>query len=135
MTIEIKEIQSVNQADIIEIYKANHWSSAEKPDQLFKALINSHSFVTAWHNEKLVGLGNAISDGYLVVYYPHLLIHPNYQGKGIGKLIINKFQEKYGDFHQQILVADGKAIEFYGKCGFEQAGETKSMWIYKGKDH
>ena len=135
MTIEIKETQNVKQEDIIEIYKANHWSSAEKPNQLFKALINSHSFVTAWHNEKLVGLGNAISDGFLVVYYPHLLVHPEYQGKGIGKLIINKFQEKYGDFHQQILVADGKAIDFYEKCGFERAGETKSMWIYQGKDH
>lgn len=135
MTIEIKETQNVKQEDIIEIYKANHWSSAEKPNQLFKALINSHSFVTAWHNEKLVGLGNAISDGFLVVYYPHLLVHPDYQGKGIGKLIINKFQEKYGDFHQQILVADGKAIDFYEKCGFERAGETKSMWIYQGKDH
>jgi hypothetical protein len=110
MIIEIKETKDVKQDDIIEIYKANNWSSAEKPDQLFKALINSHSFITAWHNERLVGLGNALSDGYLVVYYPHLIVHPDYHEKGIGKQILNKFQEKYGDFHQQILVADGKAI-------------------------
>lgn len=133
--IEIKETKDVKQEDIIAIYKANLWSSAEKPDQLFKALINSHSFITAWHNEKLVGLGNALSDGFLVVYYPHLIIHPDYQGQGIGKRILNRLQEKYGDFHQQILVADGKAIDFYEKCGFEPAGETKSMWIYKGNDH
>ena len=133
--IEIKETKDVKQEDIIAIYKANHWSSAEKPDQMFKALINSHSFITAWHNEKLVGLGNALSDGFLVVYYPHLIIHPDYQGQGIGKRILNRLQEKYGDFHQQILVADGKAIDFYEKCGFEPAGETKSMWIYKGNDH
>jgi len=135
MIIEIKETKDVKQDDIIAIYKANHWSSAEKPDQLFQALINSHSFITAWHNEKLVGLGNALSDGFLVVYYPHLIIHPDYQGQGIGKRILNKLQEKYGDFHQQILVADGKAIDFYKRCGFEPAGETKSMWIYKGNDH
>jgi len=135
MIIEIKETKDVKQDDIIAIYKANHWSSAEKPDQLIQALINSHSFITAWHNEKLVGLGNALSDGFLVVYYPHLIIHPDYQGQGIGKRILNKLQEKYGDFHQQILVADGKAIDFYEKCGFEPAGETKSMWIYKGNDH
>ena len=135
MIIEIKETKDVKQDDIIAIYKANHWSSAEKPDQLIQALINSHSFITAWHNEKLVGLGNALSDGFLVVYYPHLIIHPDYQGQGIGKRILNKLQEKYGDFHQQILVADGKAIDFYERCGFEPAGETKSMWIYKGNDH
>jgi len=135
MIIAIKETKDVKQDDIIAIYKANHWSSAEKPDQLFQALINSHSFISAWHNEKLVGLGNALSDGFLVVYYPHLIIHPDYQGQGIGKRILNKLQEKYGDFHQQILVADGKAIDFYERCGFEPAGETKSMWIYKGNDH
>jgi GNAT superfamily N-acetyltransferase len=135
MTIEIKETKEVKKCDIIEVYKANNWSSADKPDQLFNALINSHSFITAWHNERLVGLGNALSDGYLVVYYPHLIVHPNYHGKGIGKQILNKFQEKYRHFHQQILVAEGKAVGFYGKCGFERAGETTSMWIYQGNDH
>ena len=135
MNIQIKETLGVKQADIIAIYKANDWSSAEKPDLLYKALLNSHSFVTAWDGERLIGLGNALSDGYLVVYYPHLIIHPDYQGKGVGKLILNKLQEKYAGFHQQILVADGKAVDFYKKCGFEKAGTTESMWIYKGTDH
>lgn len=132
--IEIKDTRDLEQNDILGIYRANSWSSAEKPDKLFKALLNSHSLVTAWHNEKLVGLGNALSDGYLVVYYPHLIIHPDYHGKGIGTLILNKFKEKYADFHQQILVADKKVIKFYEKCGFERAGYTESMWIYQGKD-
>jgi GNAT superfamily N-acetyltransferase len=135
MKIEIKETKDVRQSDILEIYKANKWSSADKPDELYGALLNSHSFITAWEGKKLVGLGNALSDNHLVVYYPHLIVHPNYQGKGIGKLIIDKLQEKYKDFHQQILVADGRAIDFYKKCGFEVASETKSMWIYQGKDH
>jgi hypothetical protein len=41
----------------------------------------------------------------------------------------------YGDFHQQILSADAKAIDFYKKMGFERAGKTESMWIYSGKEH
>jgi hypothetical protein len=36
--IEIKEIKDIKQADVIELYKANQWSSAEKPDKLFNAL-------------------------------------------------------------------------------------------------
>lgn len=83
----------------------------------------------------LVGLPNSISDGYLVVYYSHFLILPEYQGNGIGRMIMKKFQEVYSDYHQQILVADGKAIDFYGKCGFEKAGSCLPMWIYKGHDH
>lgn len=135
MEITISETKNITTEQIVDLYKANKWSAAEKPNQLKNALLNSHSLVTAWHNKKLVGLGNAISDGYLVVYYPHLLVHPEYHGKGIGNRIVTKFQEKYKDFHMQMLTADGKAIDFYKKVGFEKAGETMPMWIYKGKEH
>lgn len=135
MEINISEKRNIAIEQIVGLYKANKWSSANKPIALKKALLNSHSLITAWDGNKLVGLGNAISDGFLVVYYPHLLVHPSYQGKGIGKLIVNRFQEKYKGFHMQILTADEEAIDFYKKVGFEKAGETLPMWIYKGNEH
>ncbi|MAW94107.1 MULTISPECIES: GNAT family N-acetyltransferase [unclassified Leeuwenhoekiella] len=135
MNIKLSEEKHIDTAQLLELYKANSWSSAEKPVALKKALLNSHTLLTAWDGDKLVGLGNAISDGYLVVYYPHLLVHPEYQGKGIGKMIVAKFQEIYNHFHMQMLTADGRAIDFYKKAGFEQAGQTVPMWIYKGKEH
>ncbi|WP_025742043.1 GNAT family N-acetyltransferase [Aquimarina pacifica] len=135
MNIKILETRVINLNDILHLYKTNGWSSANKPAELYRGLINSHSLVSAWDEKKLVGIGNAISDGHLVVYYPHLLIDPKYQGKGIGQKILAKMQEKYSGFHMQMLCADGKAIDFYKKNGFEIAGETKSMWIYKGNEH
>jgi len=135
MEIKISETRNIRIEEIIALYKVNKWSSAEKPTELYNALLNSHSLITVWDGNKLIGLGNAISDGYLVVYYPHLLIHPNYQGKGIGRMIVDKMQEKYGNFHMQMLTADGKAIDFYQKMGFVRAGKTQSMWIYKGNEH
>lgn len=120
---------------VIELYRVNNWSSAQKPDQLISALKNSHSVVTAHYENQLIGLGNAISDGHLVVYYPHLLVRPEFHGRGIGKLIINKLQIIYEGFHQQMLTADKDAISFYEKCGFSKAGNTQAMWIYDGGDH
>jgi predicted N-acetyltransferase YhbS len=135
MKIEISENRKIDKDKILDLYRQNKWSSAEKPIELIKALENSHALITAWDGDKLVGLANSISDGYLVVYYLHLLVLPEYQGEGIGKAIIKKLQEKYSGFHQQILVADGKAIDFYSKCGFEKAGSCLPMWIYSGHDH
>lgn len=135
MEITISETKEISVEQIVDLYRANKWSSADKPLVLRSALLNSHSLVSAWNNDKLVGIGNAISDGYLVVYYPHLLVHPDYQGQGIGNLIVSRLQEKYKDFHMQMLTADGKAIDFYKKVGFETAGETVSMWKYKGNEH
>jgi GNAT superfamily N-acetyltransferase len=99
------------------------------------ALSNSHSLVTARMEKRLVGVGNAISDGHLVVYYPHMLVHPEFHGRGIGKKMMQAMQTKYAGFHQQMLVADGDAIEFYRSLGFAPAGKTRSMWIYGGSDH
>ena len=64
--------------------------------------------ISAWKGRKLAGIRNAVSNGYLVVYYPHVLIHPKYQGNGIGKIIM-------GEFHMQMLTADHEAIKFYEK--------------------
>ncbi|WP_286753981.1 MULTISPECIES: GNAT family N-acetyltransferase [Sphingobacterium] len=135
MNIQLSVNRDLNANDVLQLYQANKWSAAEKPELLMKALLNSHSLVTAWDGPTLVGLGNAISDGYLVVYYPHLLVLPSYQGRGVGRLIMDKMQEIYRGFHMQMLTADGKAIDFYKKNGFERAGQTEPMWIYKGNDH
>jgi GNAT superfamily N-acetyltransferase len=120
---------------LIALYRANKWSSADKGEVLRSALRASDSLITAWSDGRLIGLGNAISDGYLVVYYPHLIVLPEFQGKGVGTEIVRRLKKKYESFHMHILVADGKAIDFYKKCGFEHAGKTEAMWIYAGHDH
>ena len=133
--IEITLNSPIEEKEVISLYEANAWSSASKPKELMAALENSHTLVVARVSGDLVGIGNAISDAHLVVYYPHMLVHPKYQGKGVGRLMMEAMQTVYGSFHQQILTADGEAIEFYKKLGFERAGKTQAMWIYAGNDH
>ena len=135
MKAEISMQDTVEQPEVIALYRANEWSSAEKPAQLLAALRNSHSLVTARLNGQLIGIGNAISDGHLVVYFPHMLVHPNHQGQGVGKEMMKAMQEKYVGFHQQMLIADGRAIDFYRSLGFSRAGKTEPMWIFAGSEH
>lgn len=138
MGLDLQINGDITEKEVIALYRANDWSSAEKPKQLLAALRSSHSLVTARdaeQNHRLVGLANAISDGHLVVYYPHMLVLPEYQGKGVGQQIMQVMQSIYADFHQQMLTADGGAIQFYEKQGFSRAGQTEPMWIYAGNDH
>jgi len=135
MDVLIKETREIPKEQLMELYKRNQWSSAEKPELLYKALLNSHTLVSAWVDDRMVGIANAISDGGLVVYYPHMLVHPDYQGHGIGCKMMDAMQKKYGEYHQQMLTADGDAVKFYNKCGFKRAGGTVPMWIYQGEDH
>ncbi|MCL6417662.1 GNAT family N-acetyltransferase [Aestuariirhabdus sp. Z084] len=135
MDIQIELNGAIEVTEVIELYRANGWSSADKPEQLIAGLRNSHTLVTARVDGTLVGIGNAISDGHLVVYYPHMLVHPDYQGQGIGRKMMMAMQSVYSDFHQQMLTADEEAIAFYQALGFERAGNTEPLWIYAGTEH
>jgi ribosomal protein S18 acetylase RimI-like enzyme len=120
---------------VVALYKTMAWSSADKPRSLHAGLLASHALVTAWDGPALVGLGNAISDGHLVVYFPHLIVHPDYQRHGIGSRLVRMLMGKYAGFHQQVLIADGRAIDFYKKLGFARAGATEPLWIFDGHEH
>lgn len=122
-------------SQVIFLYAANKWSSANEPDRLMAALNGSDHIECAFGGENLVGLANAISDGNLVVYYPHLLVHPDQQGKGIGQELMSRMLTKYADFHQQTILAVADVAGFYEKAGFKRTDAVVPMWIYDGGDH
>lgn len=121
--------------EVLALYVANRWSSADKPALLMRALRDSHALATARVDGRLVGLVNAISDGHLVAYFPHMLVLPAFQRQGIGRRLMAAMLARYRDFHQLMLSADGDAVAFYEAMGFTRAGRTVSMWIYAGNDH
>lgn len=133
--IDYRDLKDLPEEQVLALYRANRWSSADKPTQLMAGLANSHTVITAWAGPRLVGLGNAISDGHLAVYFPHLLVHPEYQRRGIGREIVQRLLNRYEGLHQQVLLADYDSQEFYRRFGFTRAGRTEPMWIYDGDDH
>jgi GNAT superfamily N-acetyltransferase len=135
MPIAYQDDKKPNRDEVLALYRSVGWSSANKPEALHRGLMASHSLVTAWDGEALIGLGNAISDGHLVVYFPHLVVHPRYQGQGIGRQLMTRMMTRYRGFHQQSLLADGQARGFYEKLGFTRAGSTEPMWIFDGHEH
>ena len=135
MPVRYSEDEKPAIADVLALYRSVGWSSADKPDALHKGLLGAHSLITAWDDAMLIGLGSAISDGHLVVYFPHMVVRPDYQGRGIGTQLMTRMMARYRGFHQQALIADGRAIDFYTKLGFVRAGATEPLWISDGHEH
>ena len=133
--IRFSEARELSMEAVESLYRSVAWSSADKPEQLHAALLNAHRHVTAWDAERLVGAGYGISDGSLVVYYPHLIVHPDYQRQGIGAAIMQRLMAHYQGFHQQSIIADAASVAFYERLGFVRAGRTEPMWIYEGHEH
>lgn len=130
--IEYRDDRELPRDQVVALFRACGLRQAERPEELLAALAGSHAVVTAWCGERLVGMGSAVSDGALVVYYPYLVVHPDYQRRGIGRQIMSRLAERYAGFDQQVLLADDCAVGFYAKCGFSRPGPVRAMWHRTG---
>jgi len=89
-----------------------------------RVLTSSTHIAYIREDEKLIAFGRILEDGIMCMFYD-ICVHPDYQGKGIGKQIMDHLIDKIKDKEYisiGLFVWDGNetASEFYGKCGFEK---------------
>lgn len=84
-----------------------------------KAFENSEVVVFVFDEDKLIGFGRAISDGTFQGAIYDVAILPEYQGKGIGKLIINIIIETIPQCNFILYASPGKE-QFYEKLNFRK---------------
>lgn len=125
------ETKQITKEALVNLFTAVEWDSANYADKLYEAIINSHSVVTAWNGNRLVGLANALSDGVLTAYFHYVLTDPGYQGKGIGKEMMEMMLDKYKDYYTKVLISYPLAVDFYSRLGFKVDGEAKPMYIFE----
>jgi len=84
-----------------------------------KAFENSHTVVFVFDDDKLIGFGRAISDGAYQAAIYDVAVIPQYQGKNVGKLIVNAILEHLPNCNFILYAAPGKEV-FYEKLGFRK---------------
>lgn len=130
MNIRYTEDRSFTAEQLEELFLSVEWESGRYPERLHKALNTCETVITAWDDDRLVGLINAIDDGGMTAYVHYLLVHPDYQNQQIGKTLTEMTKEKYRDHMYFFLVAEHKPlVEFYQKLGFTAMGERTIMAI------
>lgn len=124
------EVSNITKEGLEKLFLSLDWTSGTYPNKLYEAIMNSHSVVTAWDGDRLVGLINALSDGALTTYFPYVLSDPAYQGNGIGTVMMEMMLEKYKDFYTKVLVSYPEAVDFYRQLGFNEEPTHMAMFIY-----
>ena len=89
-------------------------------ERIQKMFENSNLIVTAWENEKLVGVSRSITDWVWSTYLADLAVHADYKKSGIGKKLIEITKEKAGARSMILLLSVPTAMEYYPKVGFEK---------------
>jgi predicted N-acetyltransferase YhbS len=94
-------------------------------ENMFK---HANLIISAWDEDKLVGISRALTDFSYVAYLSDLAVDVQYQKQGIGKRLIQETKAHLDQDCRLVLLAAPKAREYYGPLGFEQ---HPSAWTLK----
>jgi GNAT superfamily N-acetyltransferase len=101
------------------------------PESLVRVFSNSMFKCFVYHQMQLVGAGRALADGLDCSYLADVAVHPDYQGRGLGKAIIGKLVE-LSQGHKKILLYANPGTEgFYGKLGFLRMRTAMAIWHHQ----
>lgn len=87
------------------------------PQMHQKAFENSQITAFAWHEEQMIGCGRALTDfAYQAALYD-IAILPEYQGQGVGRMLIESLLAQMPGCNVILYASPGKE-PFYEKLGF-----------------
>ena len=122
----------------LALHKTTGWNAKNlfSQEQLYEGICNSWYQISVYNEQQLIGFGRIISDGVYQTFICDVMIHPDYQGKGVGKNLIQalvKYCEQKGIRWVQLFCAQGKQ-PFYKKLGFTvRDREAPGMTLFLNK--
>ena len=138
MNSYIVKYNELNAKDFIYLWNSV-WDEAPTEKQVELAMNNTLFRVSAYDGEKLIGMARVIGDKGLNYYIKDVVVIPEYQKKGVGKLLVSelmKFINDNGVKGTEIFVelcAMPKVIPFYEKLGFDSNEAKRLKMTYKVK--
>jgi len=126
MTIQFKEHKNINIQQLENLYNDVGWYAYTKDmKHLEQALHHSLDVISAWNDDKLVGLIRVVGDGLTIVYIQDILVLNHYQNQGIATKLMTEILQKYKHVRQKVLLTE-EALDvrhFYEKNGFESCDQ------------
>ncbi len=121
MEIIYSYIKELNPLDVANVFRN---SGIRRPfndlARIQKMIENADIIITAWHDNKLVGIARALTDYSYCCYLSDLAVDKEYQKIGIGKRLIELLRNIIGEEVALILISAPEAINYYPKVGFEK---------------
>lgn len=109
---------------------AAFWANRRRPEDLATAIANSHPVVTVWDRDRLIGFSRATSDGVYRATIWDVVIHPDYQGAGLGrKLVQTVLSHPHVSQVERVYLMTTHQQSFYQRIGFE-VNDTTTMVLF-----
>ncbi len=100
------------------------WPNPPNPETHLRILDHSDAVVLAVNDEtsQVVEYITAITDHVLTAYIPQLEVLPEFQGRGIGRALVERMLERLRDLYAIDLLCGDEVEAFYAGLGFRKSG-------------
>lgn len=130
MEIQYKEQKEFTPGELEELFLSVGWESGNYPERLVRAMKQSSLVISAWDNDRLVGLVRSLDDGETVAFIHYLLVNPAYQKLHIGAELMKRLLCCYEDLlYVKVMPSDPATIPFYEKFGFVRYDNYSALEI------
>lgn len=121
----------IDYQQLLELFQITaFWAKDRKLEDLAIAVANSEPVISVWDGEKMIGFARATSDGIYRAAIWDVIVHPDYQGAGLGrKLIHTVLSHPNLSRVERIYLTTTHQQSFYERIGFEQNSST-TMVLY-----
>ena len=105
------------------------WAKDRSIQSLEIAIANSEPVISVWNNLQMIGFARATSDGIYRATIWDVVIHPDYQGAGLGrKLVQTVLAHPHINKVEKVYLMTTHEQEFYSRIGFQE-NKTTTMVI------
>jgi ribosomal protein S18 acetylase RimI-like enzyme len=109
------------------------WAKGRSIEDLGIAVTNSEPVISLWDDKKLIGFARATSDGIYRATIWDVVIHPDYQGTGLGsKLVETVLSHPRMRWVERVYLMTTHQQGFYEKIGFKP-NTTTTMVLNQSK--
>ena len=127
MTFELNpKLELVDWKRVSELFEIVNWGKRDPKEIENSFKTSSLSYFVKDENE-IIGFGRTVDDGKYYALLVDIVIHPDYQSKGIGKSIVNELQKRLVGYEFITLTAAPNKEGFYQKIGWKK---QKSAYIF-----
>jgi ribosomal protein S18 acetylase RimI-like enzyme len=113
--------------ELVELYRIAPLGD-KNPEDLKLTFSNSRFKCFAFDDHKMIGVGRALADGRDCSYICDVAIHPDYQGLGLGKQIIQSLIDQSHGHKKIILYSNPGKEGFYQKLGFKKMNTAMAIF-------
>ena len=123
----VHDLGAVDLEELSNLYRVA--PLGDKPPEALATVFGNSMFVClVYAGDVLAGAGRVLADGLDCAYIADVAVHPDHQGRGLGRAIIRRLVALSRGHKKIILYANPGTEGFYGKLGFLRMNTAMAIW-------